>query len=122
MTVGLRSSINRNLNDIVELHEEILGDLHRVIPHPEYTQLDLPLPITKSAILGSVKAHGTLHSVPENTGGLEWLSKIPGMIAEPQVVAEVARIFGKKVGCRQSYSLFLFPLVTPYTGTNAFVR
>ncbi|KAJ2900511.1 Round spore [Zalerion maritima] len=96
VTIGLRSSINQNLNDIVQLHEEILGDLHRVVPHSEYTQLDLPLPITKAALTNS-RAPGTLHSMPESEKGLGWLSKIPGMVADPQVAAEVARVFGKKV-------------------------
>lgn len=96
MTVGLRSSINRNLNDIVELHEEILGELHRVVPHSEYTQLDLPLPITKAA-LSSSRAPGALQSVPNGEIGLSWLSRIPGMVTDPQVVAEVARVFGKRV-------------------------
>ena len=41
LSLNLRASINRNLNEIVELHEELLGDLHRVIPHSEYTQSEM---------------------------------------------------------------------------------
>jgi len=41
LSLNLRASINRNLNEIVELHEELLGDVHRVVPHSEYTQ---PMP------------------------------------------------------------------------------
>lgn len=67
-----------------------------MVPHSEYTQLDLPLPAAKAALMGS-RVLGGLRSVPEDRSGLNWLSKIPGMVAEPQVVAEVARVFGKKV-------------------------
>ncbi|KAJ6445632.1 membrane-associating domain-containing protein [Purpureocillium lavendulum] len=31
LCMGLRASINQNLTEIIELHEEILGDLHRVM-------------------------------------------------------------------------------------------
>ncbi|PHH87009.1 hypothetical protein CDD83_9425 [Cordyceps sp. RAO-2017] len=66
MCTGLRSSINKNLTEIVELHEEILGELHRAVPHSEYTQP-------------------------------QWLQSVPGMLAEPQVVAEVSKVFAKKM-------------------------
>jgi hypothetical protein len=39
----------------------------------------------------------SLDAVPENTTGANWLQKIPGMTAEPNVAAEVARVFGNKV-------------------------
>jgi len=95
LSLNLRASINRNLNEIVELHEELLGDLHRTVPHSEYTQpasAETPLP-------GSPTGHHrwrSLDAVPEHKGGT-WLQKIPGMTAEPKVAAEVARVFGKKV-------------------------
>jgi hypothetical protein len=95
LSLNLRVSINRNLNEIVELHEELLGDLHRVVPHSEYTQ-----PIsTELALRTPPNDHHrwrSLDAVPENTSGA-WLQKIPGMTAEPNVAAEVARVFGKKV-------------------------
>lgn len=92
----LRASINVNLNEIVELHEEILGDLHRVVPHSEYTQA------ASSGAKSSTPASGhnrwrSLDAVPENSGGTSWLQKIPGMTAEPKVAANVAKVFGQKV-------------------------
>jgi hypothetical protein len=94
LSLNLRASINRNLNDIVELHEELLGDLHRVVPHSEYAQ--------STARVQALPANGhhrwrSLDAVPENTTGANWLQKIPGMTAEPKVAAQVARVFGKKV-------------------------
>jgi hypothetical protein len=94
---GLRSSINQNLTDIIELHEEILGELHRVVPNSEYTQPDhivmQPSPLPSQ---GHHRWH-SLDSVPEDKGGRSWLQSVPSVIAEPNVAAEVAQIFGKKV-------------------------
>ncbi|KAI1415937.1 Dbl homology domain-containing protein [Hypoxylon sp. FL1857] len=95
--MGLRSSINRNLTDIVELHEEILGELHRVVPNSEYTQPDR-IPITPTP--PAAKKHHrwrSLDSVPEDKGGTTWLQNIPSVIAEPTVAAEVAHIFRKRM-------------------------
>lgn len=96
LSLSLRASINRNLNEIVELHDELLGDLHRAVPHSEYTQL---FPGDQKPIK---PAHGhhrwrSLDAVPENTAGDSWLQKIPGMTAEPKVAASVAKVFGQKV-------------------------
>jgi hypothetical protein len=95
LSLKLRASINRNLNEIVELHDELLGELHRVIPHSEYTQ-----PISaKSTLPTPPNGHHrwrSLDAVPEDKSH-DWLQKIPGMTAEPKVAAEVAKVFGKKV-------------------------
>ena len=96
LSLSLRASINRNLNEIVELHDELLGNLHRAVPHSEYTQLfpgDQKLP-------QAARSHHrwrSLDAVPEHTTGDLWLQKIPGMTAEPKVAASVARVFGQKV-------------------------
>lgn len=96
ISAGLRSSINRNLTEIVELHEEILGELHRVVPNSEYTQAEL----LKQPEMLRPKTHQrwrSLDSVPENAKHISWLQRIPGMIADAQVAEEVAKIFGKRV-------------------------
>ncbi|KAL6402898.1 rho guanyl nucleotide exchange factor [Ilyonectria robusta] len=98
LPMRLRSSINRNLTEIVELHEEILGDLHRVIPHSEYTQLDLSLPFAKPTNPGNGHRRWRSHDgVSESSNGVAWLHNVPGMVSDPQVAAEVAKIFGKKM-------------------------
>jgi hypothetical protein len=95
LSLNLRASINRNLNEIVELHEELLGDLHRVVPHSEYTQ-----PIAaETPVADSPNGHHrwrSLDAAPAHKSGT-WLQKIPGMTAEPKIAADVARVFGKKV-------------------------
>ncbi|KAI0102915.1 Dbl homology domain-containing protein [Nemania sp. FL0031] len=94
---GLRSSINQNLTDIVELHEEILGELHRIVPNSEYTQPE-SIPVN-SSILPSQGHHRwhSLDSVPEDKGGRSWLHSVPSVVAEPRIAAEVAQIFAEKM-------------------------
>src|SRR4051812_1990971 len=97
LSPNLRASIHGNLNEMVELHEEILGDLHREVPHSEYTQ---PSGTSEPKLSMSPSGHNrwrSLDAVPEHTGGSNWLQKIPGMTAEPKVAAAVARLFGNKV-------------------------
>lgn len=83
----------------MELHEEMLGELHRAVPHSEYTQVDIPpqVPPTIPAVRGHQRWR-SLDAVPEDNGGISWLREVPGMVAEPQTAAEVAKIFNKKAG------------------------
>ncbi|KAI0442464.1 Dbl homology domain-containing protein [Xylaria telfairii] len=94
---GLRSSINQNLTDIIELHEEILGELHRIVPDSEYTQPECIA--VKPSSLPSQQHHRwhSLDSVPEDRGGRSWLHSIPSVVAEPNIAAGVAQIFGNKM-------------------------
>lgn len=95
---GLRSSVNRNLNDIVELHEEILGELRRVVPRSEYTQLDAPLEHHRyRPPTSECQCWRSLDAAPESRDGITWPRDVPGMLSEPQTAAEVAKIFLKKV-------------------------
>ncbi|KAK6842410.1 Dbl homology domain-containing protein [Apiospora arundinis] len=94
---GLRSSINRNLTDIVELHEEILGELHRVVPNSEYTQLQQIQPAHKPPTRPNHQRWYSLDSVPEVKDGTPWLQDVPGMVAEPTVAADVAQVFGDRM-------------------------
>ncbi|PBP19580.1 hypothetical protein BUE80_DR009600 [Diplocarpon rosae] len=91
LSLNLRASINRNLNDIFELHEDLLGELHRVVPHSEYTQSSV-----NSRTSPSRPAHHrwrSLDAVPEHARGTAWLQTIPGMTAEPKIAAEMNRFF-----------------------------
>lgn len=102
LSPNLRASIKRNLNEIVELHDELLGNLHKAVPHSEYTLStcdEPPLPPH------STRHHRwrSLDAVPDQGTGAAWLQKVPGMTAEPKVAAEVAKVFGKKV--RTTFSL-----------------
>lgn len=93
--MGLRSSINRNLTDIVELHEELLGELHRVVPDSEYTQIEIPPMTNKPAGRGHQRLR-SLDSVPEDDRAISWLQTAPGMISEAQIAGDVAKVFSRK--------------------------
>ncbi|TLD24924.1 hypothetical protein PspLS_05436 [Pyricularia sp. CBS 133598] len=95
---GLRSSINRNMTEIVQLHEELLKELRLAIPDSEYVQYETSTnQPPKSARRGHYRWR-SLDSVPEDkSDGMAWLRAIPGVIADPQVAAEVARIFISKM-------------------------
>jgi hypothetical protein len=84
------------LNEIVELHEELLGELHRAVPHSEYTQLNC-VDDSLSPTCSGHQRWRSLDAVPEHAGDASWLQKVPGMTAEPKVAAAVAKVFNRKV-------------------------
>ncbi|KAF4993745.1 hypothetical protein FGRMN_6272 [Fusarium graminum] len=94
----LRSSINHNLDQILQLHEEILGELHRAVPYSEYSQEDYPVLSSKPAIrkIGTCRL-SSLDILPEGSTSLRWLERELGMFSEPQVAAETAKIFSKRM-------------------------
>ncbi|KAG9253616.1 uncharacterized protein F5Z01DRAFT_623577 [Emericellopsis atlantica] len=102
---GLRTSFSRNLNEILELHEEILGELHRRIPFSEYSHCnsDQPasLPGGSTRSVHKVTGHKrwrSLDTVPENGGRCALIHRSHGLLAEPQTAAEVADIFIRRLG------------------------
>ncbi|OAA64464.1 RSP protein [Niveomyces insectorum RCEF 264] len=94
---GLRSSINNNLADIVELHDELLGELHKVVPDSEYTQMELPSSTTCAPTGCDDEEQQGLDALLENQAEELCLKQTPGMTAEPLVAAEVARVFTRKM-------------------------
>ncbi|KAG4284680.1 hypothetical protein FPRO04_05062 [Fusarium proliferatum] len=97
----LRSSINHNLDQILQLHEEILGELQRVVPDSEYSQAD-HLIVSSSKSNNPKTGHrrwSSLDMVSGDQGSLQLLQKEPGVLSEPQVAADVAKIFSKRMHC-----------------------
>ncbi|KAI0200326.1 Dbl homology domain-containing protein [Astrocystis sublimbata] len=94
---GLRSAINRNLTDIIELHEEILGELHRIVPDSEYSQPHHIAVESTSVVNQQHHRWHSLDSVPEDRGGRPWLHSVPSVVAEPSIAAGVAQIFANKI-------------------------
>ncbi|KAF5602303.1 uncharacterized protein FSUBG_7790 [Fusarium subglutinans] len=95
----LRSSINHNLDQILQLHEEILGELHRVVPDSEYSQAD-HLIVSSSKSNNPKTGHrrwSSLDMVSGEQGSLQLLEKEPGVLSEPQVAADAAKIFSKRM-------------------------
>ncbi|KAL2154837.1 hypothetical protein VTH82DRAFT_3513 [Thermothelomyces myriococcoides] len=95
---GLRASVNRNLTDVVELHEEILGELRRVVPHSQYVQLDSAMEQDESnSSTRGQRRWRSLDIMPESRARASWPTNLPWMASEPQTAAEVARIFSKRL-------------------------
>lgn len=96
LPMRMRSSINRNLTEIVELHQGILKDLHRIIPRSD--QLDHSLLAEKPTMhANGHRRWWSLDAAPGLQKGIAWLNDIPGMISDPQIAAEVAKCFSKKM-------------------------
>ncbi|KAF7559681.1 hypothetical protein G7046_g4477 [Stylonectria norvegica] len=98
LSTRMRASINNNLDAIVQLHDEILGGLHRVIPHSEYAQLDLqsPPPIPAKHEL-ALQRRWSLDTDPDHKNGVGRAQNVHELLSDPQTAAEVAKIFSKKM-------------------------
>ena len=94
----LRQSINKNLAEILDLHDEILGELHRVVPDSELNQHHQNAASHQPLRNPQVLQRGrSLDAIPEYRNGMPLLHDEPGMVSDPQVAAEVAKLFIKKV-------------------------
>lgn len=95
--------------NIVELHEGLLGELHRAVPHSEYTQLEL-LPRSDVHVQNHRRIR-SLDAVPEDDESMSWLETVPGMVAEPNIAADAAKVFTNKVNLLSYlfYNLWLIP-------------
>ncbi|KKA27397.1 hypothetical protein TD95_000481 [Thielaviopsis punctulata] len=95
---GLRASINHNLAAIVELHEEILAELLRVVPGSQYGQIDYydAVDHQKSSVDYS-SLYYNVSPIPEH-GSMRthWSQQVPDVFAEAQVTEDVAKVFTKK--------------------------
>lgn len=91
----LRGSINRNLKEIVELHEELLGDLHNIVPQSEYASINDVRSAMPEWKAGHTRWH-SLDAVPDRVEHNTWLQCLPDMTAEPKIVAAVAKSFAKR--------------------------
>ncbi|KAG7146148.1 hypothetical protein HYQ46_005052 [Verticillium longisporum] len=96
LPLGMRSSINRNLTDIIQLHEEILSDLHRVVPDSEYALPDFPRPPAASTGQGH-RRWRSLDAVPEHHHPAPWIREAPSIGSEAQIAGDVARVFSRKM-------------------------
>ena len=103
-----RTLIRRNLDQILEMHEELLGQLYNAIPHAEYNQGH-----AKETLSPSRPRHTRFHSVDilqtrrEDISGrkkrysldtCKLTERAPiALLADPQTAARVAAVFKKYV-------------------------
>ncbi|KAI9846628.1 MAG: hypothetical protein M1838_001227 [Thelocarpon superellum] len=101
-----RASIQRNVSEILRLHEELLGELHQVVPNSEYNQ-DLA---SRKTVPAAQHIHWRgLDAVPEacpdaapnHPSGTDATTAVAvgdqfvGLVAETHVAADVAKVFQK---------------------------
>ncbi|CEJ81667.1 hypothetical protein VHEMI01785 [[Torrubiella] hemipterigena] len=101
---SFRAAISHNLSQMIELHDEILGELHRAVPNSQYSATEThppkPSPIHSQSHPHSLVTHRrcvSLDAVVDNVQIDRSDQNHQGMAVEPQVVGEVARIFGRKI-------------------------
>ncbi|KAK8180952.1 hypothetical protein BC567DRAFT_241687 [Phyllosticta citribraziliensis] len=111
-----RMSIHRNVSQLVQLHEDLLGELHRIIPNSEFTQDDsvfehrprprhtrwhsidgLPHRASGIAINRRSQRHSLDMCKPEEPTPL-------GVTADTETVAQVARLFDQLVSMRRFFA------------------
>jgi hypothetical protein len=94
LTELTRESIRRNLLEILQLHEDLLGELHRVIPNSEYnedTSVQPPTTSNGTARTSNVTRQRLSSCYSERTTntGDEPIT----LVALPRIVEDVARVF-----------------------------
>ena len=100
LTQPTRHSIKRNLMEILELHEDFLGELHRVIPNSEFNSETSThggdLDVRRREIVPSTLGKSRVSSSSTHATA-EAEEKGFGMSASPQIVNEVATVFDRMV-------------------------
>ncbi len=107
-----RESINHNVLDILALHEELLGELHRVVPHSELNQAQSAWRWPESnnrhqrfASVGSVPdydVHGLTYKKRRQSSDASHPNRRvqTGVVADAKVAGKVAQVFTALVGHR----------------------
>ncbi|KAG6037872.1 hypothetical protein E4U40_002084 [Claviceps sp. LM458 group G5] len=95
---GLRRSVNQNLCEILQLHEELLSEVGRAIfqsNDEEVGQFCSSAAHVNPVLLKQQWAQGGQLFCPDQRA--THIDNPPGLCAGPQIVAEVSRVFEKKV-------------------------
>jgi hypothetical protein len=104
-----RVSIQQNISQILQLHEDLLAELHRAVPQAEFTQSAQQElhPITKakhirfhSADIGRFAEHKITRQLRHSLEIGRSPDRRPrGLVTNTKTVGEIARIFNKHVRC-----------------------
>ncbi|KAG5944183.1 hypothetical protein E4U53_006923 [Claviceps sorghi] len=95
---GLRRSVNQNLCEILQLHEEILSEVGRAISQSNDEELGQPssAQLAKTPLVQH-KLSGDSQLVCNGIDQAAHIGEPTGSLAGPLVVAEVSRVFEKKM-------------------------
>lgn len=115
LTETTRSSIQRNMLEILQLHEDLLGELHRVIPNSEYSEeISARPPGVGNAHIRFGNVDGTSDAGRPRMSSCisamtyDSIEDYVGLTATPQTVRDVAKVFTNMVrmdSCAPSCSL-----------------
>lgn len=105
--------ISNNLSDIIELHDELLGELHRAVPYSQYNRPDSRESGSLITCTDPIAAKMTGHRRWASLDGLARPPTPRGTSVEPQVAGEVARVFGKIVKRHKNTLIFGIGLTHP---------
>lgn len=104
-----RVSIQQNISQILQLHEDLLSELHRAVPQAEFTQSAQQeiYPVTKakhirfrSTDIGRFPEHKITRQLRHSLEIGRSPDRHPrGLITNTKTVGEIARIFNKHVRC-----------------------
>jgi len=111
-----RASIQQNISQILQLHEDLLAELHQTVPQAEFTQSahQETYPVTKAK---HIRFHSAdlmpgrfvEHKIARRLRHSLDIGRSPerrshGLVTDTRTIGDIARIFNKHVGrlCRAS--------------------
>ncbi|KAG8416815.1 hypothetical protein J3459_013603 [Metarhizium acridum] len=95
---GLRQSVNQNLSDILQLHEEFLDELQRAVSHSgvkEFGHVECATGIPEQPLHDRTQAFCRSGGVNVHRG--RSIMETSELCAEPQVIVEVSKIFERQM-------------------------
>jgi hypothetical protein len=103
-----RASIQHNISQILQLHQDLLADLHRVVPNAEYTQSAQqdPYPVTRAKHIrfhsADLTTRFTEHKITRKLRHSLDIGRSPdhrprALATDTKTAGEIAKIFNKHV-------------------------
>ena len=111
--VQTRASIQQNISQILQLHEELLAELHQIVPQADYTRSahQDAFPVTKAKhirfhsadlIPGRFAEHRVTQRIRHSLEiGRSPDRRVQGLITDTKTIGDIARIFNKHVSLSQ---------------------
>jgi hypothetical protein len=109
LPVQTRASIQQNISQILQLHEELLAELHRVVPQADHTHMTQQeaFPVTKAKHIrfhsadlmpGRFADHKASRRIRHSLEiGRSPDRRAQGLVTDTKTVGEIAKIFNKHV-------------------------
>jgi hypothetical protein len=117
LSAQTRTSIQQNISQILQLHEDLLAELHKVVPQADFTQSaqQETYPVTRAK---HIRFHSadlmpgrlTEHKITRRLRHSLDIGRSPdrrpqGLVIETKTIGDIAKIFSKHVGLSLLYYL-----------------